>query len=112
MFKRSYAGAQLVGERGGGLHSPFSKIKKKYPDFKKKGSDWVHPYVKFATQNVALRVSKRKNFKIFPCGGFFSRISDEMFIEVPWFHKTFPALKISGFAPVMCTMFPDKKRSI
>ena len=39
MFKRSYAGAQLVGERGGGLHSPFSKIKKKYPDFKKKGSD-------------------------------------------------------------------------
>ena len=39
MFKRSYAGAQLVGERGKGLHSPFSRIKKKNPDFKKKGSD-------------------------------------------------------------------------
>ena len=74
---------QLEGERGGGLLCPFLKIRKKYPDFIKKGPDCVHPYVKFTIQNVVLRVSKSKNFEIFPCGGFFSGDFDEMFIGVP-----------------------------
>ena len=76
------------GRQGVASTALFPKSKKKCPDFKKKGSDWVHPYVKFTTQNVVLIVSKRKNFKIFLCGGFFSRIFDEIFIEVPWLHKT------------------------
>ena len=64
---------------GGGLPCPFLKIKKKCPDFRKKGPDCVHPYVKFI-----LRVSKRKNFKMFPSGAFFSAgLFDEMFIGVP-----------------------------
>ena len=48
-----------------------------------KGPNCAHPYVKFTIQNIVLGASKRKNFKIFSCGGFFSRIFGEMFIEVP-----------------------------
>ena len=72
-----------IGGEGGGLPCPFLKIKKKCLDFRKKGSDCVRPYVKFAIQNIVLRVSKRKYFKIFPCRAFISEIFDEMFIEVP-----------------------------
>ena len=77
------AGAQLGEKEGGGLPSFFLKIKKKCPDFRKKGSDCVHPYIKFTIGNVVLRVSKRKNFDISACGAFFTRIFDEIFIGVP-----------------------------
>ena len=43
---QQHAGVQLEG-RGGGLPYPFLKIKKKCPDFRKKGHDCVHPYVNF-----------------------------------------------------------------
>ena len=33
--------------------------------------------------------------KIFPCGAFYSYVADEMFIEVPLFSETSPALKNS-----------------
>ena len=49
---------------GGDLPCPILKIKK-CPNFRKKGPDCVHPYVKFTIQYVVLRVSKRKSFKIF-----------------------------------------------
>ena len=62
---------------------PFFENKKKCPDFPKKGPDCVHPYVKFIIQNVVLRGSKIKNFKVFPCEAFFSGIFDKMFIGVP-----------------------------
>ena len=42
----SITGVQL-GWQGGGLPCPVLKIKKKCPDFRKKGPDCVHPYVKF-----------------------------------------------------------------
>ena len=61
---------------------PFFKNKKNCPDFRKKGPDWVHPYVQFIIQNVVLRVFKRKTPKFFPVGLFFSGIFNEMFIEV------------------------------
>ena len=83
-----YWGAQLAGratsrwEGGGSLPCPFLKIKKKWPDFWKKGPDCVHPYVKFTVQNVVLTVSKRKNFKVLPCEAFFSGIFDKMFLGV------------------------------
>ena len=34
-----------------------------------------------------------KNSKISPCGAFFSCVFDEMFIEMPKFRETSPALK-------------------
>ena len=81
--------ATRAGGGGGGLPCPFLKIKKKCSDFRRKGSDCVHPYFKFI-----LRVSKRKKFKIFPSGAFFSAgLFDEMFIGVPKSHETFLALK-------------------
>ena len=61
--------------------------RKKCPDFGKKDPDYVHPWVKLSIQAVPLRVSSRKNFKMFACWGFFSCVFDEMFIEGPEFHK-------------------------
>ena len=75
--------ATRSGRGGGALPCPFLKIKKNCPDFRKKDPDCVHPYVKFAIYNVVLRVSSRRDFKIFPCGNFFSGIFDEIFIGVP-----------------------------
>ena len=76
--------ATRAGGWGRGLPCPFLKIKKKCPDFRKKGPDCVHPYVKFI-----LRVSKRSKFKIFSSGAFFSAgLLDEMFIGVPKSHET------------------------
>ena len=75
------AGGQLGGE-GRRPPLPFFEIPKKCPDFRKKIPDCVHPLVKFTIQNVVLRVSQRKNFKIFPAGPFFG-IFDEMFNGVP-----------------------------
>ena len=74
-----FAGAQQ-GE-GGGWRPPllFFENQKKCPDFRKKGLDCVHPYVKCTIQNVVLRVCKRKN----SLWGLFSRIFDKMFIGVP-----------------------------
>ena len=104
-FKRKYYAIQVIGRQKtcdyrratkggrGDLPCPFLKIKKKCSDFRKKGPDCVLPYVKFSIQNVVLRVSKRKRFKIFPCGAFFSGIFYEMFIGEPKFHETSPALK-------------------
>ena len=45
----------------------FLKIEKKNPDFGGKDPDCVHLQVKFAIQNVVLRVSRRKSSKYFLC---------------------------------------------
>ena len=50
---------------------PFFENRKKHPDFGKEGPDSVHLWVKYSIQNVVLRVSRRKNSKIFPAGPFF-----------------------------------------
>ena len=66
----------------------FFENKKKCPDFSKKGPDCVHPYVKCTIQNVVLRVCKRKNFKIFPCGVFFLEFLTKCLSECPNFTKS------------------------
>ena len=48
------AGAQL-GERGR-LLLPFLENRKKSPNFRKKGTDCVHHYVKFFIRNLVLNV--------------------------------------------------------
>ena len=63
----------LGGERRPPL--PFLKIKRSVLILGK-GPDCVHLWV-----NVVLRVSRKKNSKLFPCGATF--VFDEMFIEVP-----------------------------
>ena len=79
-------GAQL-GRGWDGEVSPTHFWKsKKVSWFWKKGPDCIHLY-------PVLRVSRRKNSKIFSCGAFSSRILDEMFIEVPKFLETSPSLK-------------------
>ena len=80
-------------QRGEGLFYSFLKIKK-CSDFGKK----IHTWVKLSIQNVVLRVSRRKNYKIFSCGTYFC-VFDEIFIEVLQFYKTFPIPKITGCTP-------------
>ena len=75
---------------------------KEYSDLGKKGPDCVHLWVKISSKNVVLRVSTRKNSKMFHCAVSFSWAFDEMFIEVPWFHKpSHLPWKIYGCAPAL-----------
>ena len=73
--------------RGGGLPCPFLKIKKSALILEKKCPDCVHPQVKFAIQNVVLRVSKRKNSKIFSCVAFFLDFLIKCLSKCPNFTK-------------------------
>ena len=79
-YSFTLTGAQL-GKEGRPLF-PFLKIEKKCPDFWKKSPDFAHLSVKLSIQNVALRASRRKNSKMFPCGASFSGVFDEIFIEM------------------------------
>ena len=66
----------------------------KCPDFGKKDPDCAYLWVKFSIQNVVLRVSWKKNSKMFPYEVPFSCIVDKMFIEVAYFHNSpSPTLK-------------------
>ena len=76
--------------------------RKKCPDFWKKSPDFVHLWVKFFIQNVALRVSRRKNSKMLSCRASFSGVFEEIFIEVPKFHKPLP-LAQKNFWLLTCT---------
>ena len=58
-------------EGRGTPHLPFFENRKKCPDFGRKGPDCIHLWANFSTLNVFLRVSRRKNSKVFPAGPFF-----------------------------------------
>ena len=47
----------------------------------------------FPISNAALKVSKRKNSKMFLCGAFLLFVVNEMFIDVRLFQGTSRALK-------------------
>ena len=74
----------------GSLPYPFLKIEKSVLSLKKKNC--VHLWDRFPIQNAVLIVSRRKTPKSFPVVPFFL-ILDKMFIKVPQFYKTSPALK-------------------
>ena len=95
-------------ERGGGvgdLPCPFLKIAKYALILGKNIPDCIHFCVKFSILNVVLRVSRRKNFKMFPYGAF-SLVFNEMFIKLSKLHETFSALKIFGCAPEILVAVP------
>ena len=85
-YKFSHTHKHASRRERGGLPALFWKPKK-CPDFGKEGPDCTHLWVRFSIQNVVLRVSRRKHSKIFSCRASFSCVFDEMFIEVPYFHK-------------------------
>ena len=67
---------------------------KKVPSFWRKGLDSAHLRIKCSIQNVIFGASRRKNPKVFPQLAFlFLSVFNEIFIEVPLFHETSPALK-------------------
>ena len=84
--KTRSTGAQLARRRG---RSPlfFFENQNKYLDFSKKDPDCVHPQVKFTIQNVVFRVSRRKNFEIFPAGLFFLEFLTKCLSKCPNFTK-------------------------
>ena len=80
-YSATLTDAQL-GKRGEASTALFEN-QKKCPDFGKKGPDCINHWVKFSVQNVVLRVSRRKNSKMFPCGNCFSCVFDKMFTTSP-----------------------------
>ena len=78
-----------MGGGGGGGSLPFFKNRKKCHDFGKKSPDCVHLWVKVKLSNqiVALRVSRRKNSKMFPWGAFFLVFSKKRLSKCPSFTK-------------------------
>ena len=80
------------GRRGRRLACHFLKIEKSVLTLEKR-PDCVHLWVKIFIRNVVFNSIQEKKVQNFPCWLFFC-IFDEMFIEVPQFHETSPALKI------------------
>ena len=93
MHIQPHSQASSQGGGGSGFPCPFLKMEKSVLILEENCPDCVHLWVKFSIQNAVFRVSKKKNSKMFPYGAFFSCVFDEMFIEVPQFHESFPILK-------------------
>ena len=77
---------------GGGLRCLFWKLKIGAIIFGKNCFDCFHLRGTFLISNTTLRVSRRKNSKILPCGVFLSCVADEMLVKVSLFQKISPAL--------------------
>ena len=72
----------------------------KSTDFEGKNVPTVFIFgLNFVIQNAVLRVSRKKNSRMFFCGAFLSCVVDKTFIEVPFFQESYPALKYSGLHP-------------
>ena len=70
-----------------------------FKNHKKCHSDSVHLWVKISIQNVVLRVSRRKNSKIFPCGTFFFKFLTKCLSKWPNSPKLPLLWKISDCTP-------------
>ena len=77
---RSATKEGVNGRRGATL--PFLQSEKNALILEKKSPHCAHLLLKVSIQNVVLRVPRRKNSKMFPCGTIFYFIFEEMFIEV------------------------------
>ena len=77
-----FTGTQLGGGDEGRSPLSFFENRERCPDFGKKDSNCAHPWVESPIQNVVLRESRRKSFKIFKNFSC-SCVFDEKFIEVP-----------------------------
>ena len=106
-FTKSYIRYQArnSGESGGRPPLPFFENRRNCPDFGKKSHDCVHLLVKFSIENIVLRVSRRKNSKIFPCGAF-SVLLMKCLSESPNSTKPLLPWKISGCAPGYISNIP------
>ena len=80
---------------------PFSLFQnwKKYPDFGKKDPNCVHLWVESIIQNVVLRLSSRKGFKLVSCRAFFLALLTRSLSKCPNSAKPPLPIKMSGCAP-------------
>ena len=78
MHIQPHSQARNYGEEG---RPPLPFLRMGKSTFGKKGPDCY--WVKFSIQNIVLRVSRRKNLEMFPCGASFSCVFGGMFIEAP-----------------------------
>ena len=70
-------------ERRGETYPAISWKSKTYPNIAEKGPYSVHLWVKYSIQNAVLRVSRRKNSKIFPVGHFYFVFLTKSFSDCP-----------------------------
>ena len=79
-YSATFTGAQLRGREV--TSTALLENWKNCPNFRNKGPDCVNLWVNFSIESIFLRVSRKKNSKIFPWGALFSCVFHEMFIEV------------------------------
>ena len=99
LYFTQLAGAQLGEGDGDRSPLPFFQNQKKRPDFRKKGPDCVHRYIKFAIQNIVVRVLKKKNFEILFYGAFLLEFLTKCLLECRNFTKPPLPWKYSGCVP-------------
>ena len=100
MHRHATKGGCGGGEVGSPL-LPFLKIEKSALIFWKKAPDSFHFWIKYSIENVVLRVSWRKNSKIFPVGPFFVFLTNFL-SKCPNIAKPPLPWKISGCAHDKC----------
>ena len=88
MHIQPHLSARNYGGEGRPPRCPFEN-QKTSPDFGKKGPDLVHLSVKFSIQNIVLRVSRRKNSKMYPCRTLFPCVFDKTFEHVLNTYKSY-----------------------
>ena len=106
--KRCFSCFLLLLE-GEGEASPafFFENRKKCLNFWKKGPNCVNPWVESSTQNVVLRVSRRKSSKIFLGGPFFFVVLTKSLLKCSNSTKSLLPWKVSGCARVLNNNFNE-----
>ena len=85
--------SRRLWEKEGGLPYPFLKFEKSALILAKKGPHSVHLWSTYSIQNLILRVSKRKNSKIFLRACFFLVLYTNFLSKCPNSAKQSPVLK-------------------
>ena len=95
---------RATGREKGSLPCRFLELKK-LSWFLKERPWCIHPWVKFSIQNIVLRVSRRKNSKLFPCGPLFLVFLTKSLLKYPSSTKLFllPSLALKDLWLHTCT---------
>ena len=102
--------SRRLWEKEGGLPYPFLKFEKSALILAKKGPHSVHLWSTYSIQNLILRVSKRKNSKIFLRACFFLVLYTNFLSKCPNSAKQSPVLK--NFWLRICCPLPWQEKFV
>ena len=102
--------SRRLWEKEGGLPFSFLKFEKSAPILAKKGPNSVILWITYSTQNLVLRVSKRKNSEIFLRGCFFLVLYTNFLSKCPNSAKQSSVLK--NFWLRICCPLPWQEKFV